>query len=77
MVEDDPLGRQAVEVGRLDPGIAVGTQEAQVQAVADDDDDVHGAHCSRGHPEIQTRDDYRLSRSLKKGATRGYWRVLV
>ena len=42
MVEDDPLGRQAVEVRRLDPAVAVGAEEAQVQAVADDDDDVRG-----------------------------------
>ena len=42
VVEDDPLGGQPVEVRRFDPGIAVGTQKAQVQAVANDDDDVHG-----------------------------------
>ena len=42
MVENDPLGRQPVEVGRLDPGIAVGTQKAQVKAIANDDDDIHG-----------------------------------
>ena len=41
MVEDDPLRGQTVEVGRFDPGIAVGTDEAEMQAVADDDDDVH------------------------------------
>ena len=42
LVEDDPLGGQSVEVGCLDPAIAVRAQESQVQAVADDDDDVHG-----------------------------------
>ena len=47
MVENDPLGGQPVEVGRLDPGIAVGTQKAQVQAVANHDDDIHGPDCSR------------------------------
>ena len=41
MVEHDPLGGQTVEVGRLDPGIPVCPDEAEMQAVADDDDDVH------------------------------------
>ncbi len=50
MVENDSLGRQPVEVGRLDPGIAIGTQKAQVQAVANHDDDIHGADCIRSPP---------------------------
>ncbi len=41
VVEHDAFGSEPVEVGRLDPGIAVGTDKAEVQAVADDDDDVH------------------------------------
>ena len=42
MVEHDAFGGQPVEVGRLDPGVSVGTDESQMQAVADDDDHVHG-----------------------------------
>ena len=53
MIEDGPLRRQAVEVGRLDPGVAVSTQEPQVQAVADHDDDVHGPHCNQAAPGVQ------------------------
>ena len=45
-VEDDPLGREPVERGRLDPGISIRAEEPEVQAVAGDDEDVHAAYCS-------------------------------
>jgi hypothetical protein len=52
VVENDSLGRQPVEVRRLDPRIAVGTKKAQVKAVANHDDDIHvsidSVRCRRG-----------------------------
>ena len=42
VVENNSLGGQPIKVGRFDPGIAIGTQKAQVKAVANDDDDIHG-----------------------------------
>ena len=46
VVEDHALGGQAVQVG-VSIRRSRSTQEAQVQAVADDGDDVHGRHCSK------------------------------
>jgi hypothetical protein len=46
VVKDRALARQAVEVRRLDPTIPVRSQKAQVQAVADDDNDIHDRDCS-------------------------------
>ncbi len=46
VVEYDRLGGQSIQAGRFDPGISVGTQKAQVQAIANHNDDVHGPHCS-------------------------------
>jgi hypothetical protein len=41
VVEDNALGSQPIEVRRLDPGVAVRPQEAEVQAVANNNDDIH------------------------------------
>ena len=52
VVEDHPLRRQPVEVRRLDPAVAVRAEEPEVQAVADDDDDVHGPILASPGPAV-------------------------
>ena len=41
-----PSAARRSRCGRLDPGVAVGAEKAQVQAVADDHDDIHGPDSS-------------------------------
>ena len=52
------FGGQSVEVGCLDPGVAVRTQKTQVKAVANDDDDIHvsidSIRCRRAGPTKST-----------------------
>ncbi len=67
VVEDHPLGRQAVEVGRLDPAIAVRPEEPEMEPVADDDDDIHP-------PSLTAR---RRSGKVVAGLIRGVLLVLA
>ena len=46
MIKHHPLGRQPIEMRRLDPAIAVRAQKPEMQTVADDDDDIHAGDCS-------------------------------
>ena len=41
MVKNDPLRSQPIEVRRLDPGVPISPDEPKMQAVANDDDNVH------------------------------------
>ena len=65
-------GGQPIQAGCLDPRVTVSTQEAQVQAVADDGDDVHEPHCSEtGHRAQEPGITHRQGRDGERAVTAG------